>query len=62
MENVEELREGCEQLHDNASSLFEEMFEANGRKIVENDEAAAILDTYERKFLSILLDLRRLFS
>lgn len=62
MDAPEELREGCEQLHDSATTLFEEMFDATGRKLVDPDEAAAVLDTYERKFLSILLDIRRLFS
>lgn len=61
METAEEIREGCEQLHDTATTLFEEMFDNTGRRLIENDEANAVLDHYERKFSSILLDLRRLF-
>ncbi len=62
METAEEIRESCEQIHDSATTLFEEMFDESGRKLVDMDEANAVLDTYERKILSILLDLRRLFS
>tara|TARA_R100001440_G_scaffold75307_1_gene102218 strand:- start:20381 stop:20572 length:192 start_codon:yes stop_codon:yes gene_type:complete len=60
--SAEETRECCQQLHDAATTLFEEMFDEKGQNLLEPDEAEAIIDQHERKILSILFDLRMVFS
>lgn len=62
MNPVDETRECCEQIHDSATTLFEEIFDETGQNLLEPDDATAIVDHYERQILSILLDLRRVFS
>ena len=58
--SAEETRECCEQLHDAATTLFEEMFDEKGQNLLEPDEA--IINDHERKILAILFDLRLVFS
>lgn len=62
MNSIDETRDCCEKIHDSATTLFEEIFDDSGRKLLEPDDANAVIDHHERQILSILLDLRRLFS